>query len=154
MYSHSDFYDFNNIIKINELFKLNYSKILTIEFFFAQDIFGNQFGFSANGIVFFNIETGDKEYLCDTFDDWVEVLMSDIEYYSGINTIISWEKKNSTINFNERLSPKLPFVAGGEYEIENLYVSPFPNYIFSNANIANQVYNLAESTPIKLKASE
>lgn len=59
--------------------------------------------------------------------------------------------KKTHINYNERLCPIIPFVVGGEYEIENLYAGSFPNYILANANIANQVYNLPEGTDIQLK---
>ncbi|WP_052496468.1 SMI1/KNR4 family protein [Pedobacter lusitanus] len=151
VYSLDDVNDYNNIMIINKYMETNYSNMLEGEFFFAQDIFGNQFGFSTKGIVFFNIETGEKEYVAERFNDWIDLIFNDLEYYSGVVILELWDSKKTHINYNERLCPIIPFVVGGEYEIENLYAGSFPNYILANANIANQVYNLPEGTDIQLK---
>lgn len=142
---------FNDIFSLNKQIQLIYRTILVDEFFFAQDVFGNQFGFSSKGIVFFNIETGEKEYIGKSFDDWTERLKSDFDYYTGESILLGWIQQWSDLNYNERLCPTIPFVVGGEYEIENLFKSTYPNYLLNNFNIANQVYNLPEGTPIKLR---
>lgn len=151
VYSLDDVNDYNNIMIINKYMETNYSNMLEGEFFFAQDIFGNQFGFSTKGIVFFNIETGEKEYVAERFNDWIDLIFNDLECYSGVVILELWDSKKTHIKYNERLCPIIPFVVGGEYEIENLYAGSFPNYILANVNIANQVYNLPEGTDIQLK---
>jgi len=151
IYSLSMEEDYNDIFSVNTQILHTYQMMLDNEFFFAEDIFGNQFGFSTKGIVFFNIETGEKEYLGKCFDDWIEKLKNDFDYYSGASIIVEWTQRYSAINYNERLCPKIPFVVGGQYETKNLFKSTYPNYLLNNFNIANQVYNLPEGTPIKLR---
>ncbi|HZX59363.1 MAG TPA: SMI1/KNR4 family protein [Mucilaginibacter sp.] len=142
---------FNSFFRVNEVIKKEYINILDNEIFFGQELFGNQFGFSSNGIIFFNIETGERTIIGKTFSDWIDVIDSDIEYYSGINVMEAWVQLNGKLNNEQRLCPKIPFIVGGNYEIENLYSQPFPDYITSNANIANQIYGLPDGTPIRLK---
>jgi len=154
IYSVGDVNEFNDIGVVNQYIKINYSDMLQNEFFFAQDIFGNQFGFSTRDIVFFNIETGEKEYIAKGFCDWIDLILNDLEYYLGTKIIEKWNSKTTNISYNERLCPTIPFVMGGEYEVENLYASPFPSYILANANIANQINNLPDGTNIEINPTD
>ena len=52
IYSICETPDFASIFCINDTIKTEYRGIIAKEFFFAQEIFGNQFGFSSDGIVF------------------------------------------------------------------------------------------------------
>jgi hypothetical protein len=146
---------FNSIEYINKLVEREYGNISKGLIVFAQDIFGNQFAFNQNieKIVFFNIETGEQEAVASSFIEWISVLLNDLEYFTGLNLVVSWKKKNS-LAFDERLCAKKPFVIGGEYSLNNLYASKFPDYLVANANIAWQVYNLPDGTDIKLKIIE
>jgi hypothetical protein len=143
--------DFTSIFCINEIVKKEYQGIIDQDIFFAQEIFGNQFGFSSNGIVFFNIETGEKQIIAKGFDDWCKVIEADLEYFSGKAFLTSWNNVNKKLKYNERLCAKIPFVIGGEYNVKNLYTQVFPEFIKSNANIAKQIYSLPDGAPIKLK---
>ena len=145
---------YNNFFNINEMIRKEYGNILSDEIFFGQEIFGNQFAFTSSGVVFFNIETGERTEMGKTFLEWTSILTSDINYYSGINILKSWTAANLDLSIDNRLCPKKPFVIGGEYEIKNLYPAPYPQYIKANANIANQIYGLPDGTPIKLKITD
>ncbi|TSJ44341.1 SMI1/KNR4 family protein [Mucilaginibacter corticis] len=150
IYSVNNIPDFRSIYAINEVIKRAYSSIIKDDFFFAQEIFGNQFGFTSNGIVFLNIETGERNIIASDFDDWINVLKSDLNFLTGKNIIQSWNNANESIDYNERLCPKKPFVIGGDYKVENLYPSVFPKYLLLNANIASQIFNLPDGTAVKL----
>jgi len=154
IYSVGSVDDFNNIFYINDLLKKEYNEIIKNEFFFAQEIFGNQFGFSQDGIVFLNIETGEKNILAENFDGWYNEIRNDLDYYTGRNIVNAWNAIHEPLDHNTRLCPTVPFVIGGEYEIENLYKSIFPNFLLSNANIARQIYDLPEGAPVVLKLKE
>lgn len=151
IYSIDNSIDFNSFFKINELIKKEYSNIISNEVFFAQEIFGNQFGFSSQGVIMFNIETGEKNLLSLDFNGWLEALEADIDFLTGKNIAKLWDQANPELKLNERLCAKKPFIIGGEYEIENLFALSFPQYVYSNANIANQVYGLPDGQSIKLK---
>jgi hypothetical protein len=146
---------FNSIEYVNKLVEREYGDISMGLIVFAQDIFGNQFAFNQNleKIVFFNIETGEQETVAPSFVEWTNVLLNDLEYFTGLNLAVSWKNK-SLLAFDERLCAKKPFVMGGEYSLNNLYASKFPDYLAANANIARQVYNLPDGTDVKLKIIE
>ncbi|QEM09138.1 SMI1/KNR4 family protein [Mucilaginibacter rubeus] len=146
--------EYNNIFRINQVIADEYKEIVEGIFFFAQEIFSNQFGFSKEGIVFFNIETGEKEVVANNFDEWVDVILDDISYYTGQNISREWKEKGGLLELNMRLCPTKPFIIGGEYEVDNLSSQTFPGYISSNANIARQIYNLPDGTPVRLKITE
>jgi len=140
------FYTENNhdIKYVNRLLLHEYESNFEGLYSFGEDIFGNQFCFSAKGVFFFNIETGEKEFLCLTFEEWLCMLENETDYFTG--QIFS----NIIINHKLRLCPKIPFVTGGEYKRENLYSLDFPDYIFTNANIARQIYNFPDGTDVTI----
>ncbi|KAI9450318.1 hypothetical protein F5148DRAFT_1290902 [Russula earlei] len=149
LYSFSNTYDFNSIEDINNLIEQEYGKIVEGLCVFGQDVFGNQFGFDLrkNEVILFNIETGDSKSIAKSFDGFLSILLEDLEYYTGSAFVNKYFK---SLKFNERLCPKIPFVIGGEYAEENLYISPYPKYMKANANIALQIYGLPNGTQIKI----
>lgn len=62
----------------SELWKVEYHGIDEGLYFFAEDVFGNQFGFDSQGAVFrFLAETGDREACGQSFEKWLEMLLAD-----------------------------------------------------------------------------
>jgi hypothetical protein len=155
LYGFSKREPFNNLENINQLLLSEFNDIiLKGEIAFAQEIFGNQFMFDTlnDKIIFFNIETGEKEIVADSFLDWVDIVLSDIDYYTGRNVEKSWVNINTEeLLFSQRLCSKLPFILGGDYVVDNLHPVSYPDYIRINSNIAKQVYNLPNGTEFTLK---
>lgn len=152
IYSYSHRFDFNDIEYVNALLKQEYGEIINGLLAFGEDVFGNQFCFDTinnNTIIFFDSETGEKTVIATGFINWVQVLQDRLEYYTGINILREWNL-NSPLEINQRLFPKKPFVMGGDFTVNNLYSAAFPSYIKAYANIARQIYNLPEGTPVKL----
>lgn len=151
IYGYSNQHDFHDINYINHILQEEYGAIAKGLLSFGQDIFGNQFAFDLLGkeIMFFNIETGEKEILSKDFDSWLDVLFNKLDYFTGYKLASAWCAENQ-LNFNQRLCPKMPFILGGNYTLDNLYVGTFPDFIKSSANIARQVYNLPEGTNFKI----
>jgi len=143
----------NNIDYMNEIIEKKYGNIAKDLFFFGMDIFGNLFAFDKNNnVIFFNVETGDKEIIASNFKDWLKELFNDLEYYTG-KDFISFlsEKQKKELIKGKRLSPKYPFVLGGDYNKENLVLKDINEIINFNADIAKQVYNLPDGSKIKIK---
>jgi hypothetical protein len=143
---------FRSIKIVNELLIKEFSFLFDGLFAFAQDIFGNQFVFDKNthDILFFNIESGSKQLLSASFQGFLNVLINDIDYYTGMSYEKMWKVKND-IALNQRLQAKIPFVIGGDYIIDNFYVNSYPAYLLYNADIAKQIYNLKDGEKVKLK---
>ncbi len=121
---------------------------------FAEDVFGNQFVFTKDGIMMLEIETGELKFLAKSFEDWADLILSDWKYFSGYKLLKEWEHKNSkALKPNYRLAPKNLFVLGGEYKAENLYqIDTFKLFDFMSS-IAVQIYSLPDGQKIKLNIS-
>jgi hypothetical protein len=143
--------NFHDIDHINAAFKEEYGFLDKIPYFFACDLFGNQFGFDSKEIVFFNLETCKSEPVAKNFEDWMGVIIEKSNYYSGESILLDWENVLSPIELNQRLVPRTPFVIGGEYSPKNMLAVDCIKTINYNASIARQIYNVPDGTLIELK---
>jgi hypothetical protein len=150
-YSISDQIDYQSIFYLNDLLRNEFGSIISDMFFIGQDIFGNQFGMKKKGYYLFNIETGDIEFLAKCFDDLLEVIYYNLSYYSGKELIAEWVMRNNKFIASDRFAPKIPFVLGGDYTIDNIYSLNCILNIRNNANIAKQVHNLPDGTNFKIE---
>jgi len=140
-----------NIIHMNNILNKNYKNIVNNLYFFAQDIFGNLFAFDNKNIVFFNIETGEREVIADDFKSWLLILYDDLDYYTGesLTEELKHIEKIQLIQ-DKRLCPKYPFVLGGEYEMDNLILKTYIDNILYNSSIAKQIDNLPDGSKVKI----
>ena len=146
--------NYHNIITINQHLTNTYQQLSNGLFAFAEDIFGNQFCFEADQVVFFNLETAEREVIAQNFDGFLIDFRKDIEYYSGIDLLSGWLLSGNTFPYGNRLCAKIPFVIDGKYEVDNLYlIDAFKNIAY-NASLAHQIYNLPDGTSIQIKLSE
>ena len=153
LYGFSDKYDFHDIRGINALLQQEYGKIVDGLIAFGQELFANQFCFDVKTkeIIFFSVESGEREIIAPSFRDWCKLIVTDLEYFTGINVSTQWVNDKGNLQLDQRLYPRKPFIIGGEYKVENLIAGQFPDYIKANANIARQIFNLPDGTAIKLK---
>ncbi|MCW3087229.1 MAG: hypothetical protein JWQ78_615 [Sediminibacterium sp.] len=152
IYSYSHNRDFNDIAYVNDFLAREYAEMFEGLRAFGQDLFGNQFCFDTadKKIVFFNTETGKRETIANDFIDWLQVLYRHFGYYVGLTLLKEWLSRNQ-LSFNQRLCPKTPFVAGGEFKVSNLYTGNFPDFLLSYVMIARQVYHFPEGTTVKIE---
>lgn len=118
--------------------------------FFAEDAFGCQFGFFEDHVCFFDPETGEFDPLCKSFDEWCELIISNYNQYTGYELMHQWQSKNGPIMPGFRLCPKLPFVLGGRYEVDNLYSIRELDGILFRADIAIQLRGVPDGAKVKI----
>lgn len=118
---------------------------------FAEDVFGNQFGFSDGRIVRFLSETGERQMLADSFDEWLELMFRDPPLELSLDMLRSWRRQGNAVRLAEHLCPKLPFVAGGRFESENLYVVDRYASIQFKGDFATQIKNVPDGGRIRIK---
>lgn len=136
---------------INNLFKMLFGELSKDIIFFAEDIFGNPYGFENNTIVFFNIETSDKEVIGNNFAEWLAEIDNDLDYYTGQSLAKELSKDDKfQLAYGKRLAPKYPFVLGGEYTLENLILKDFEKNIDYNSSIAKQIVDLPDGSNVKI----
>ncbi|MDX2173675.1 MAG: hypothetical protein SFY56_11190 [Bacteroidota bacterium] len=144
--------NFHDIIFINQLFKSNYNFAINENVkCFASDLFGNQFCWNGYEIIFFNNETCEMEPLAKNFREWVNVILEDINYFTGNSILNLWEEIMLPLEFSEKLVPIKPFVLGGEYHPNNLRPLNFIESIKYNSEIAKQIFDLPDGTEIKIE---
>lgn len=152
IYSHAAVDCYPSIKTVNEVLVSSFENLFKGLISFGQDVFGNQFCFckDSSNIYVFSIEDGKKELLSPSFQEWIGLLEADYDFIVGCSYIQDW-KGQKIIKDDERLCSKIPFIIGGEYKVDNFYNCSFPGYLKTNADIAKQISDLPEGTPVKLK---
>lgn len=133
--------------------KKRFQTDLSAEMFFAEDVFGEQFSLREEGIFKFNPETGAVEYFAKTLEDWAETVCEGFGMHTGHPLAHEWQRQHGALKNGQRLAPKIPFVAGGEYCVANLVPMDDIELMVYRAQIANQIANLPDGADIKIEVS-
>jgi hypothetical protein len=118
--------------------------------FFGQDGFGNQFCLSNDAVYFFDGETGALEFMADTLDGWAGRILDEPDFYTGAPLAIAWQKLNGPLLPGYRLAPKMPFVLGGKFELENLYSADAVELMRFRAELAQKIADLPDGTKLRI----
>ena len=134
--------------------KRKFDSDLSVEIFFAEDVFGEQFSLRKNGVFKFNPETGEIELFAESLDAWAKKILENNALHTGQPLAHEWQKQHGALPKGFRLAPKQPFVAGGEYVVSNLASMSDVELIEFRAQIANQIANLPEGAQIQIEISD
>jgi hypothetical protein len=140
-----------NLWNSDDLWRVDYGSLAENIFFFAEDIFGCQFCVKDNRIHSFDPETADTEELCDSFEDWARLVLEDYDFLVGFPVAHDWQEQYGGIPYGKRLLPKVPFVGGGEFKIDNLYLLDAVKGMKARANFAKQISSLSDGEKIQIK---
>jgi hypothetical protein len=119
--------------------------------FFAEDVFGNQFGIAEDKVVSFDAETAEVEQVADTVEEWASKILEDYDYLTGHSLGYAWQDNYGRLPVGRRLAPKRPFVAGGEFEVDNLYALDAVKAMRWRGDLARQIRDLPDGAPIEFK---
>lgn len=128
-------------------YKINLGEIV----FFAEDVFGVQFCMRDNSIQSFDPETGGFTQVAETVEDWARWLLENHRVRTGWPLAHEWQEKKGPLPLGSRLLPKVPFVCGGQFSIENLYILKDVDGMRFRASIANQLVGVPDGTKIVFK---
>lgn len=131
--------------------KADYVENLSDAFFFAEDVFGGQYCIREAKICTFDPETGLFEEMSPSLGAWANDVMADYQFRTGYPLAHEWQIGNSPLLPGMRLLPKIPFVCGGKYEVDNLYSFADVKGMSLRASIANQIRDLPDSAEIIIK---
>lgn len=146
-----------DVLSWNEssLWRAHYSTIPESVFFFAQDAFGGQFGVDVDGsIVTFEPETGELTPSAADLEEWAGLMLDDWKFMTGYSCAKAWQHENGALPLGHRLYPKRPFVAGGEYEVANLFACEAAQAMRNYANIADQIRDLPAGANVRLVVTD
>ena len=127
-----------------------YSACLNEITFFAEDVFGVQFCFCKDKIYSFDPETADLTYISDSIEGWINVVLTDYEFMTGYPLAHQWQLNNGPIPAGHRLIPKIPFVAGGGYDLSNLHLVNSFDAMLMRSELANQIKDLPDGSKIRI----
>jgi hypothetical protein len=82
-------------------------------------------------------------------EGWAKAIISDYDVLTGYPLAHQWQKQNSQLPAKKRLLPKMPFVAGGEFVLDNLYLADVVEGMKFRADIASQIKDLPNGAHIK-----
>lgn len=138
----------------NSLWRNDYKELVADCLFFAEDVFGGQFCIKDNKVYTFDLETGALDYLADDIEGWAKEIISNYEVLTGYPLAHQWQKFNGQLPAKKRLLPKIPFVAGGEFRLDNLYLADAVEGMKFRADIANQIKDLPDGSQIKFNVAD
>jgi hypothetical protein len=137
------------------LWRSGYLDLAEHLFFFAEDIFQDQFCFSPkhDGVLRFHAETGEATLMADSLEEWAGGVLSNYEVETGWPLAHEWQAKNGPLSLGKRLMPKIPFFLGGEYKIDNLWAGDPIKGMRFKADLAIQTRDLPEGARVKLRVT-
>jgi hypothetical protein len=122
--------------------------------FFAEDVFGGQFCLKDESVHVFDPETGSLEVLGNTLDDWAAKILSEHDVLCGTSLAQGWQETHGMLAAGKRLAPKVPFVAGGTFELRNLYVAEPVEAMRFRGRLATQIRGLPEGAKVRFKITD
>lgn len=136
------------------LWKSEYGQLMEEALFFAEDVFGVQFCIRGNTIATFDPETANFVKIAESLSEWGEKLISNYNQLTGFSIGHEWQQRNGQLKNGYRLMPKIPFVLGGAFSIDNLISYRDSDGMRYRADIAKQIVDLPDGANIKLKSVE
>jgi len=122
--------------------------------FFAEDVFQDQFCLSSQGIMRFCAQTGTTEFMAGSMEKWADRILSDSSAETGWQLARDWQALHGPLPRGKRLMPKMPFIFGGEYSLDNLWAGDPLEGMRFKADLAMQTRGLPDGTKIRLRVTE
>jgi hypothetical protein len=99
-----------------------------------------------------SIDAAEYKFVADSFEDWVNIVMDDPDYYLGYTFVQNADFQTiKKLGEGYRMGATMPFVLGGEYNMENLRLKNYKENLKFNASIAHQISDVPDGTPIQFK---
>jgi hypothetical protein len=136
------------------LWRFEYEDLAEGCWFFAEDVFGVQFCLKDEHIASFNPETGEVEPVADTLEEWAAKILKEYDCLTGYSLAHAWQQKNGALKPGMRLVPKVPFVLGGEFRVENLVVMDAVKGMRARGSLARQIRELPDGARIQYVIEE
>ncbi len=118
--------------------------------FFAEDAFQDQFCLSATGVFRFDSETGRRQLIAESIEQWAARVLANYGSETGWTLASKWQGENGPLLAGKRLRPKIPFFLGGEYSVANLYAGDVVEGMRFKADLAIQTRDVPDGGPVRL----
>lgn len=134
------------------LWKYEYGGALDGFLCFAEDVFGGQFALATDAVVAIDPETGGCEVVAKTLEGWADIVLGDSSYRTGHPLAHDWQRCYGPLTVGHRLVPKVPFVIGGKFVLDNLYSTDEVEGMRFRGSIARQIRDVPDGGHVVLEA--
>src|SRR4051812_41809635 len=107
--------------------------------YFAEDAFGNQFGWSGSQIERLAAESGQRTPVGGNPREWWEQINRDPDQWAVAWLHDEWVEERGPVGLNRHLAPKIPFVLGSDATIDGLFVVDRWEDMSFKASLATQL---------------
>jgi hypothetical protein len=121
---------------------------------FAMDAFGDIFVRHEGGVLRVNTETGEADDTWIDLECWAKDLTDDPDVVVGMRFLATWEKLNGRIPAGHRLAPRIPFVLGGPYTLDNIVSLPIDAILSFRTHLAREIYDLPDGARVLLDTAD
>lgn len=133
-----------------DTWKSTYDGLADDLFCFGQDLLGAQFALDRSAaVVRFDAETGRRQRLGESLEDWAGWLLEDAAHSCG-ELALAWQRGNRALEPDERLIPRRLLVTGGTITLDNLTATDAAAAMRIRGPIAQQVYGLPPGATVKI----
>lgn len=122
--------------------------------FFAEGIFGDQFGIRGHEIVRFEAETGEAEPVASSLEDWANLIIEDRNYQTGYPLASQWQHVHGPLPYGQRLVAVTPFVLGGNFDISNFFALDAVKAMRYHGDLAVRLRDVPDGTKISFDIGE
>ena len=122
--------------------------------FFAEGIFGDQFGIKGRQVVRFEAETGLTEVIASTVEDWAKIILDDFNYQTGYPLAHEWQKIHGWLAYGQRLVAVKPFVLGGNFDVPNLFALDAVKAMRYHGDLAVRIRDVPDGSKIAFEIGD
>ncbi|MFG2935181.1 hypothetical protein [Streptomyces sp. NPDC048282] len=98
----------------------SYGGLISRALFFAEDIFGGQFAVAGDAVHRFDPETAKFTQFASDVEMWSAQILARYNFTTGHSIAHAWQVQNGALPVGHRLTPRIPFCAGGDYSVDNM----------------------------------
>ncbi len=122
--------------------------------FFAEDVFGNQFAFDDERVVYFDVENGRATPFANSFSDWLAIILEDPLDTLQLMLYKNWLNKGERLEPSEHLCPTYPFVVKADPPLHELYRVNSVQDMRYKGHFAYQIKDVPDGAQIKIKVTD
>ncbi|QDT39258.1 SMI1/KNR4 family protein [Stratiformator vulcanicus] len=138
----------------NELWKNRYPIDLKHVLCFAQSIIGDQYCIVGEKVGRFDPETGDVEAIGTSLKEWFDVINEETDFATGRPLLLEREENNGLVPDHSLLIPKIPFVCGGQFSVDNVVAVEAVRAMRIRGGIASQIHGHPDGTVFEFSFDE
>jgi len=141
------------VIDWNEpgLWRDEYGSAVDGAVYFAEDLFGVQFGLREGTVVQLDPELGEHEVIAPDLEAWARLVLEDPDYWTGAPVARGWQARHGPIAPGLRLLPATPFVLGGGYELANFAAIDAVEGMRFRGSLSAQLRDLPDGAQVEVK---